>query len=82
MKYVLKLFSKGVGRMTNIIQRSLTKLALDTTSTKLMISYSVPGIDIFELSPNVLALVEEGTATLHGTVRMTSVNKVWKSRWP
>ena len=68
MKYVLKLFSKGVGRMTNHIQRALTKLAIDTTSTKLMISYSVPGIDAFELSPNVLALVEEDTATLLGTV--------------
>ena len=68
MKYVLKLFSKGVGRMTNHIQRALTKLAIDTTSTKPMISYSVPGIDAFELSPNVLALVEEDTATLLGTV--------------
>ena len=68
MKYVVKLLSKGVGRMTNFIQRVLTKLAIDTISTKPMISYSVPGIDAFELSPNVLALVQEDTITLLGTV--------------
>ena len=54
--------------MKYTIQPFLKYLALEPASNTLMISYSVPGIDAYELSQEVLVLVEEETATIHGIV--------------